>query len=372
VKEHPTSERILRLLFWETTIKCNLSCAHCRRIEDDAAVVTDLSTEQGMDLIDQLAEVGKGQPMMPVLVFSGGEPLCRSDLFDLVGHARNAGLMSALASNGTMIDSAVAEKIKASGIARVSISLDGATGEVHNKLRQLEGSFEDAIEGISHLREKKVPFQINTTLTKHNAHQLEDVYELAKSLGAVALHVFMLVPVGCGQTLAETDMLSPEQYEKMLIEICRLDGLGELQVKVTCGPHYERVIREQGLHKARKAAGHPGGSVPGRPAHAHGPSKGCLAGLGILFVGHQGVVFPCGYLPVNCGNILQTKLADIWQNNQDLARMRDTDSLEGKCGLCGYRRLCGGCRARAYAATGNYMAEEPFCAYIPPQAVSES
>ncbi len=372
MKEHPTSERILRLLFWETTIKCNLACAHCRRIEDDEAAVTDLSTEQAMGLIDQLAEVGKMQHTMPVLVFSGGEPLCRSDLFDLTAHARKAGLTLALASNGTMIDSAVAERIKESGIARVSISLDGSTAEVHNKLRRMQGSFEAAIEGIKRLRGKDVPFQINITLTKHNAHQLRQTYDLAKSLGAVALHIFMLVPVGCGQTLAETDMLSPQQYEGMLVEVCELEKLAELQVKVTCGPHYQRVIRQQGLYNARKAAGHPGGSVPGRPAHAQGSLKGCLAGLGVIFVGHQGDVFPCGYLPVNCGNILQTKLAEIWQNNKDLARMRDTDSLEGKCGLCGYRELCGGCRARAYAATKNYMAEEPFCAYIPPQAVSES
>ncbi|MBL7153555.1 MAG: radical SAM protein [Phycisphaerae bacterium] len=370
MKEALRSNRILRLLFWETTIKCNLTCAHCRRIESDEAAVTDLSTEQGMDLIDQLAELGQNQPVMPVLVFSGGEPLCREDLFELIGHARQAGLTPALASNGTLIDSAVAERIRTSGIARVSVSLDGATAEVHNKLRRLEGSFERALEGIGRLREKDVPFQINITLTRHNAHQLQDVYELVKSLGAVALHIFMLVPVGCGQTIAETDMLSPEQYEKMLIEICRLDGLGELQVKVTCGPHYERVIRQQGLYKSRKGKTHPGGKVPGRPAH--GSSRGCLAGLGVLFVGHQGDVFPCGYLPVNCGNILEIRLADIWRDNKDLARMRDSDGLEGKCGLCGYKQLCGGCRARAYAATGNYMAEEPFCAYIPPQAVTES
>lgn len=424
MKQNPASDRIMRLLFWETTIKCNLSCAHCRRIEDDQAAITDLSTEQGMDLIDQLAEAGRSQPMMPVLVFSGGEPLCRDDLFELVAHAREKGLIPALASNGTLIDSAVAAKIKASGIARVSISLDGATAEIHNKLRQSEGSFEGTLDGIKHLCENDVPFQVNITLTKHNAHQLRQTYDLAKSLGAVALHIFMLVPVGCGQTLAETDMLSPQQYERMLVEICSLDKLAELQVKVTCGPHYQRVIRQQGLYEARhevpgaphQVAEGPGGGgkghnaeptlmgqlwvarpvarpswpcvtrasspgliqkppetdalypVPGRSSH--GSSKGCLAGLGVLFVSHQGDVFPCGYLPVNCGNILKTKLSDIWQNSKDLARMRDADSLEGKCGLCGYRHLCGGCRARAYAATGNYMAEEPFCAYIPPQAIS--
>jgi radical SAM protein with 4Fe4S-binding SPASM domain len=320
-----------------------------------------MSTKQAKDLIEELAELGRGQPMMPVLVFSGGEPLCRDDLFELIGFAKSLGITPALATNGTLIDATGAGQIRDSGVARVSVSLDGATAEVHDQLRQLTGSFEKAIEGIGHLREAKVPFQINITLTKHNAEQLEDIYELAKSLGAVAVHIFMLVPVGCGQSLAETDMLSPEEYEKKLLEISALDGRGEIQMKVTCGPHYERVIRQEGLHKSRPKTD---ATVPGR--HGHGAaSKGCLAGLGVLFVGHQGDVFPCGYLPVHCGNVLEQKLSDIWYQSEDLARMRDTSALEGKCGFCGYRQVCGGCRGRAYAATGNYMAEEPFCAYIP-------
>ena len=184
--------------------------------------------------------------MMPVLVFSGGEPLSREDLFKLVKQANSLGITPALATNGTLIDKNVAEQILDSGIKRVSVSLDGATAEVHNKLRQLEGSFERAIEGIGYLRNQEVPFQINITLTKHNAGQLEDIYKLAKSLGAMAVHIFMLVPVGCGQSLAETDMLSPGQYEQKLLDICKLDGRGEIQMKVTCGPHYERVIRQHG------------------------------------------------------------------------------------------------------------------------------
>jgi radical SAM protein with 4Fe4S-binding SPASM domain len=314
-----------------------------------------------------LAELGKGQPMMPVLVFSGGEPLCRQDLFELIGQAKAAGITPALATNGTLIDAAVAKRIHDSGVARVSVSLDGATAEVHNRLRRLAGSFQRAIEGIGYLRDEKVPFQINLTLTKHNAGQLQQVYELARSLGAVAVHIFMLVPVGCGRSLADTDMLSPEQYEQKMLEICRLDGQDELQMKVTCGPHYERVIRQEGLYKSRLQTGH-GGAVPGRGGHG-AASKGCLAGLGVLFVGHQGDVFPCGYLPIKCGNVLEQKLSDIWYNSEDLSRMRNSGQLEGKCGLCGYRQICGGCRGRAYAATGNYMAEEPFCAYVPPEAV---
>ncbi|MHC4112629.1 MAG: radical SAM protein, partial [Planctomycetota bacterium] len=222
------TKQVLRLLFWESTIRCNLTCSHCRRLESDEAADTDLSTAQAKALIEQLAELGGQQPMMPVLVFSGGEPLCREDIFELVEYAKSLGIVPALATNGTLMDSQVAEKIADSGIARVSVSLDGATAEVHNKLRRLKGSFEKALEGINHIRDKKVPFQINITLTKHNASQLVDIYELAKSLGAVAVHIFMLVPVGCGQSLAETDMLSPEQYEQKLLEICRLDGRGEL------------------------------------------------------------------------------------------------------------------------------------------------
>jgi radical SAM protein with 4Fe4S-binding SPASM domain len=355
---------LLRLLFWETTIKCNLNCAHCRRLDSNEDAGKDLSTTQAKDLIGQLTERGKAQPFLPVLVFSGGEPLCRDDLFELLNYAKQSGLTTALATNGTLINPTIAKQIRESGLARVAVSLDGATSDVHNLLRKSEGSFEKALEGIEHLRGEEVPFQINITLTKHNAHQLQDIYRLAKSLGAVALHTFMLVPVGCGEKIPETDMLSPSEYEKMLVEISRLDAQADIQVKVTCGPHYERVTRQQGLDTKRAATT---GNVPGgRPRGI--TSRGCLAGLGILFVNHKGDVFPCGYLPVNCGNILETKLKNIWRNSEDLARLRDSNLLEGKCGLCGYREVCGGCRARAYAATGNYMAEEPFCAYVPQDA----
>lgn len=365
-------KQMLRLLFWESTIRCNLECAHCRRIEDDEAVVTDMTTEQAKGMIDQLAAVGEGQPFMPIMVFSGGEPLCREDLFELVEYAGSKSIRCALATNGTLVDGVIADKVKQSGIARVSVSLDGATADVHDGLRRLDGSFDQALVGIRNMAERQIPFQINITLTKNNAHQLEDVYELAKSLGACAVHIFMLVPVGCGQTLAETDMLTPAQYEEMLLKVEELDRRGEIEIKVTCGPHYERVIREQGLYKERKAAGHghPGAKAPGMAGHGQ-TSKGCLAGLGVIFVAHNGEVFPCGYLPVKCGNVLQQPLGEIWTGSADLAKMRDSSELEGKCGVCGYREVCGGCRARAYSVDGNYMAEEPFCAYVPPKAAGK-
>ena len=346
------SVRILRMLFWETTIRCNLACAHCRRIESNETGDADLSTAQAQSLIEQLAELGRRQGQMPVLVFSGGEPLCRPDVFELIERARQREIIIALATNGTLIDSAKAQQIHDSGIARVSVSLDGADAATHDRMRQISGAFEQAKEGIGQLREHGVAFQINVTLTQQNASQLQAIYDLARSLGAVALHVFMLVPVGCGQVLAATDMLSPGEYEQTLRQIYALESQGPMQIKVTCGPHYERIKRQL---RTESAAANP-------------QSKGCLAGLGVLFVSHRGDVYPCGYLPLDCGSTLQTSLTEIWDANKDLARLRDTQALEGKCGRCGYKGVCGGCRARAFGVSGNYMAEEPFCAYNPPGA----
>ena len=351
---HDTKQK-LRLLFWESTIKCNLSCAHCRRVEDGQTVTADLSTAQAKKMIDQLVELGRGQDFMPILVFSGGEPLCRDDLFELIDYAVQRKLKCALATNGTVIDASIAEQIKTAAVERVSVSLDGATSQVHNKLRKMDGSFQAAINGIGCLNDQTVPFQINITITRHNTHQLDDIFSLAEKLGAVAVHLFMLVPVGCGEEFAEADMLSPDEYEQLLERIAQKEHTGCLEIKVTCGPHYERVIREQ------KTQGqlHPAGA-----RHGH-VSRGCLAGSGVLFIGHSGVVFPCGYLPVNCGSILQTSLEEIWTHSTELARMRDTQQLKGKCGVCGYRTVCGGCRARAFAATGDYMNPEPMCTYTP-------
>jgi radical SAM protein with 4Fe4S-binding SPASM domain len=341
---------MLRLLFWESTIRCNLSCAHCRRLEADEAAAADLSTEQAKQLIEQAAQLGQKQGSMPILVFSGGEPLCRGDLFELIELAASKKLKCSLATNGTLINEAVAEKIKVSGVDRVSVSLDGATADVHNQLRRLDGAFEAAIEGIRCLKDCEVRFQINMTMTRQNAHQLGAMFTLARALEAVAVHFFMLVPVGCGGEYAEADRLSPAEYEQLLTQIALQRDTCEVEVKVTCAPHYERIIRQQGL--AYKA-----------------DAKGCLAGRGVLFVSHRGQVFPCGYLPVDCGNILQTPLDAIWTGSSDLARMRDPQQLKGKCGVCEYRFACGGCRARAMAATGDYMQDEPMCVYVPTRKV---
>lgn len=357
-----------RLVFWETTAGCNLRCIHCRRIEvADQLTPQDLTTAEAFTMIDQLAAVGS-----PVFVLSGGEPLMRPDIFEIARYATDAGLPVALATNGTLIDEAMAARIKESGVKRVSISFDGADAPTHDAFRALEGSFEAAVRGFRALRNVGLPVQINTTVAKHNQNQLEGVLQLAKQLDAVALHLFLLVPVGCGVEIAEDQMVSAEDYERILNWLYDVEqSEPDLQLKATCAPHYFRVMRQRkaqdrrtGVERElpashhRQLHGHPHGQM-------HAATKGCLAGTGVCFVSHRGEVFPCGYLPVEAGNVRQQDFAEIWQNSTLFAEMRDPDLLGGKCGICQFKSLCSGCRARAYGMTGNYLDEEPFCAYEP-------
>jgi AdoMet-dependent heme synthase len=358
VTVHPT-ENVLRLLFWESTAGCNLACSHCRRTETGSE--GDLSTEKAKGLLASIADLGKRQGADPVVVFSGGEPLTRGDIMDLVAYAASLSLVPALATNGTLIDGALAGRLKSAGVARVAVSIDGADAKIHDSIRNQAGSYDGAMRGIEALRRAGVPFQLNFTLTRSNSGDLSSVYALAESLGAEALHVFILVPVGCGRELADSEVLEPGQYEQKLLEIGRMAVAGSIQIKVTCGPQFERIIRQHGIASAVR---HHGGSAPGAAPHAGAP-KGCLAGTGVLFVSHTGTAFPCGYLPIGCGSILESSLEELWRLSRPLMDLRDPGRLKGKCGLCEYKLICGGCRARAYAVTGDCFAEEPSCAYVP-------
>ncbi len=365
-----------RLVFWETTAGCNLRCIHCRRITvADQLTPEDLTTEESFRLIDQIAAVGK-----PILVLSGGEPLFRQDIFAIARYAADAGLTVALATNGTLVDDAVAAKIKDSGVRRVSISFDGQDPATHDAFRGLPGSFHAAIRGMRALRAIDVPVQINTTVARHNEDQLEGMLQLAKDLDAAALHLFLLVPVGCGVEIAEDQMISAREYERVLNWLYDTEQAEpNLQLKATCAPHYFRVMRQRraeenrlGLRRELPASharqvhgGHPGGHPAAGQDQLHAATKGCLAGTGVCFVSHRGEVFPCGYLPVEAGNVRQQEFGTIWQSSALFQELRDPDLLEGKCGICQFKTLCSGCRARAYGVTGNYLAEEPFCAYEP-------
>jgi len=341
-----------RVVFWETTAACNLECAHCRRLEVSHELSKrDLSTAEGKHAIEQLAEAGR-----PLLILSGGEPLVRPDIFELAGYGHKVGLPCALATNGTLIDREIAEKIAAAGIRRVSVSLDGADAGTHDEFRRLPGSFKQALEGIEHLRAAGVPVQINTTIAHHNAGQIEAMFELAERIGAMALHIFALVPVGCGVEIAEDEMLAPDELERFLARFYHLSKASALETRATCAPQYSRIVRQ--LRAAERSNG-------GGPPEGPDPGRGCLAGTAVCFISHEGKVYPCGYLPVEAGDIRRESFAAVWRNSPVFQRLRRPELLTGKCGVCEFARVCFGCRARAYAKTGDYMSEEPSCPYIP-------
>jgi AdoMet-dependent heme synthase len=388
-----------RLIFWELTKGCNLRCIHCRASATELSSPSDLSTQAARDIIDEIAAVSA-----PILVLSGGEPLFRSDIFQLARYATDKGLRVALATNGTLVTKQVARKIVDSGVRRVAISLDGADAPTHDTFRGIPGAFDAAITGFLNLKELGMSVQINTTIARHNAHQLPQVLELAKSLGADALHTFLLVPVGCGVDIAAEQMVPPEEYERVLNWFYDRSLEGGIEMKATCAPHYFRVVRQrraaehrsataaaeaaqaviEATHNAPgigptdmtmpgstgielkpqgigKAVGHPGT----HPSDMNAMTKGCLAGTAVCFISNQGEVYPCGYLPALAGDLKRQSFADIWENSFVFNQLRDVNNLNGKCGCCEFRNVCMGCRARAYAATGNYLDEEPFCVYEP-------
>lgn len=351
----------LRLVFWETTAACNLECSHCRRLDVSRELSKeDLTTEEGIQLIDELAEMN---PL--TLVLSGGEPLFRPDIFKLALHAHEKGLRVALASNGTLIDEGVAEKIVSSEIQRVAISLDGADAETHDAFRCQEGSFNKSINAFRTLKRRGMSLQINCTLARHNIHQREEIYGLSVALDVDALHIFMLVPVGCGASLSNQVMLSAEEYEEVLGWLYEKSKNLKPHVRATCAPHYFRVIHQKAKAEGRKLESPKNGMSA--------MTKGCLAGTGIVFISHRGEVFPCGYLPLHCGNVRETPFKEIWHSSGILNQLRDPEYLEGKCGICEYRNICLGCRARAYFQNGNYMGPEPMCLYQPKRSsVSEA
>jgi heme b synthase len=344
-------ENIPRLIFWELTKRCNLKCVHCRA-EAGEADYREMGTDEIKKAIDEIASFAK-----PIMVLTGGEPLYRGDIFDIARHVASRGLRAALATNGTLIDGMLAAEIKASGIERVSISIDGADAATHDGFRGIEGCFAEALRGAAHLRNAGLEFQFNTTITRRNVAGFEKVLSLAIGSGARALHVFMLVPVGCGAEIAGTDMLSGEEYERVLNRLYELSRDTGFDIKATCAPHYYRIIRQRARGEGRKITFETDG--------LSAVTRGCLAGTGVCFISHRGDVQPCGYLPLVAGNVRNTHFREIWEKSELFNGLRDFSRLTGKCGECEYVAFCGGCRARAYYETGSPYDEEPYCGYEP-------
>jgi heme b synthase len=341
----------LRLVAWEVTRTCNLSCVHCRAASLDEPYSGELTTDEAIRLIDDISTVSK-----PILILTGGEPLLRDDIFRIASYGNEKGFRITMATNGTLVTSDIAKEMKKAGVQRVSVSLDGATPESHDNFRQVKGAFDAAVKGIDVLKAHGIPFQINTTVTAVNREELPEIHRLAVSLGAVAHHIFLLVPTGRARDMAGQE-IPPEAYEETLNWFYEQRNKTPLQLKATCAPHYYRILRQRAHEKGEK--------VTVETYGLDAMTRGCLAGTGFCFVSHIGDVQPCGYLEVICGNVREKPFHEIWENSDVFKKLRNLSLYEGKCRSCEYIRVCGGCRARAYEATGNFMAEEPLCTYIP-------
>jgi len=344
----------LRMIAWEVTRNCNLNCIHCRASADMGPHPDELSLEECYALIDNIVSFSK-----PVIILTGGEPLLREDIFDIAAYGTEKGLRMVMAVNGTLLTPDVVKRLKSAGIQRISISIDGATPESHDAFRQVPGAFSQALKGMEYLKQEGMDFQINTTITKGNLGELEDIYHLAIELGAVAHHIFVLVPTGRGKDLAETGSVSPEEYDRVLAWFCEQEKDSPLELKATCAPQYYR-MRLELLNKEQRSAS---ASSSGFAVK----TRGCLGGVGFCFISNTGTVAPCGYLDLDCGTIRKQPLSEIWAYSAIFHELRDFENYGGKCGDCPYVRVCGGCRARAFYQTGNYCAEDPLCTYEPPQ-----
>lgn len=340
-----------RLIAWETTRNCNLSCVHCRASATSGPYSGELDTQAAFTLMDQIAEVAK-----PIIILTGGEPLLRKDIFEIAAYGNSKGLRMVMSPNGTLVTPEIAEKMAQAGIQRLSVSLDGADAESHDRFRGVEGAFDGAVQGIQHARAAGIDFQINTTITKANLDQIPKILELAESLGAVAHHIFLLVPTGRGKYIVD-QAIDAREYESTLNWFYDQRERTSLQLKATCAPHYYRILRQRA-----KAEGK---SVTFETHGLDAVTRGCLAGTGFCFISHRGIVQPCGFLDLKCGDVTRQTFGEIWNKSEHFQSLRDFGKLKDKCGCCEYRRVCGGCRARAYEATGDYLTAEPLCEYQP-------
>jgi len=346
-------EYIPKWIAWEVTRRCNLNCIHCRSSSDlEAKGHPDFSTQSAFKIIDEIHSYAE-----PVIVLSGGEPLLRQDLFEIANYGTNKGLRMCLATNGTLITDEICEKIKQSGIKIVSMSLDASTERLHDEFRNQEGAFSGIIKATKLFKKHNIEFIINSSFTKRNQDEIPKVYELAKKLGATAWYLFMIVPTGRGEDII-SELISKEDYEKILDWHYEMEkNEKDLLVRPTCAPHYYRIV----LQKAKKD----GEKFERRTLKfSTGGSKGCLAGQLICLINVDGDVYPCSYFPKSAGNIFKTPFKEIWEDSQLFKELRDFKTYKGKCGICEYLKVCGGCRARAYAFCGDYLDEEPYCSYV--------
>jgi len=344
------------IVAWESTVACNLACVHCRASAQTAPEPDELTTGEVLGLIDQLAEFSR-----PIFVISGGEPLMRPDIYDIAAYGTGRGLRVAVSPNGTLLTAEAVGNLIRADVKRISVSIDGSTAARHDAIRGVPGAFDEAMAGLARCREAGLGFQLNTTVMRQTRDDLAAVRDLAVRIGAEAWHVFMLVPTGRGQI---DDEVSPEEYEAILNEIYAMTLHAPIPIRVTCGPHFQRIVAQNRRHDG----GQPNLVRSGNNGHPGGldrTTRGCLAGDGYCFISYRGDVTPCGYFPVVAGNVRRQPFREIYLESPLFCSLRNLRGYSGKCGVCEFLRVCGGCRARAYSLTGDYLAEEPYCIYQP-------
>ncbi|GAK53965.1 radical SAM domain protein [Candidatus Moduliflexus flocculans] len=355
-----------RLIAWEVTRRCTLNCLHCRASAQNIPYQNEFSFAECRRLLDGMTCFSPP----PIIILTGGDPMLRDDIFEIISYGSSLGLRMVIALCGQGLSRDILERLKACGILKISFSLDGSTAATHDAFRREEGAFDAVLRGMALAREVGIPFQVNSTISTYNVNELPAILDLAVQSGADAFHPFLLVPTGNAKDLMDME-LSPEAYEKTLLWIYEESQRRSILVKPTCAPHYSRIMRQQSSERQKHSTtfSHPGQT--GHSGHPHGSmssmTKGCLGGQGFAFVSHIGKVQICGFLDVECGDVRQADFdfQQIWETSPVFLEMRDTDGYHGKCGVCEYRNVCGGCRARAYNVTGDYLDSEPFCAYIP-------
>ncbi|MBW1721269.1 MAG: heme b synthase [Deltaproteobacteria bacterium] len=340
-----------RLVAWEVTRTCNLSCVHCRASAEREPYPGELSTGKCLEILEEIRATGT-----PIVILTGGEPLLRKDILDLARKGTALGLRMVMATNGTLLSPDLVAEMKASGIKRVSISLDGPNAAEHDRFRQVPGAFERTLEGVRYLRDGDLEFQINTTVTRRNVNQVPEMLDLAIALGAVAHHIFLLVPTGRARDMAEQE-IDAEQYERLLHWFYETGREAPIHLKATCAPHYYRILRQEARKRGEK--------VNFETYGLDAVTRGCLGGTAFCFISHDGIVQPCGYLEITCGDLKEEGFDQVWRGSKIFGKLRDFSLYGGKCGRCEYVRVCGGCRARAFEATGDFLAEEPLCLYQP-------
>ncbi|MBI4295977.1 MAG: radical SAM protein [Chloroflexi bacterium] len=351
----------LQMVSWEITRSCNLFCAHCRASAHTGSYEGELSTEECFRVIDEILEVGK-----PMLILTGGEPLIRPDVLQLAKYAADRGLRVVMGTNGTLVTEEMAARMKAIPIACVGVSLDFPDADRQDNFRGMSGAFDIAMSGIDNAHHAGIDVQVNSTISKLNVQYIDSLMALALKVGAVSYHPFLLVPTGRGKALgAQALELSPEEYEETLNKIQdKTEELrGRLAIRPICAPHFMRITRQR---QKQRGESPPPAARPlpgGRPVH--GAARGCMSGTGFCFISHRGKVQGCGYLDIEAGDLRTTSFSKIWRNAPLFDDLRDLSHYKGKCGTCEYKRLCGGCRARAYETTGGYLEAEPCCVYEP-------